>query len=169
MESDVMDFGMEADVVEENEFEKYTLLKSIAEVGTKYGGKPTIDITRDVVVDEIPKKYSYAFLTITNETAESYLNIRMNFPKMDKDGYIHNLNKKFEFFREGFNFVLSLQKIISPESIINPKTNEEINFIKKFNMEQALNYVASKEHVDIEVTHGPEDSEYNSFRILRMD
>jgi len=169
---DLMDFGMEFG--EEEEFEepaseKFTLSKTDAEVGIRFGGKPIIDLTEDVIVDDVPKKYSFAFLTIVNETNDQYLNIRMNFPKLDKDGWIRNLNKDFEFFREGFNFIISLQRLSNPDSVINPKTGEEITFIRKFNMKKALEYIGNKEWIDIEITEGIEDSDYNSFKIIRVD
>lgn len=159
MQADIIDFGMEATSKGDN-----FSLKSI-EIGGTFGGKPNVDLDL-----EIPgKKYSKAILTLTNSDDET-LKINLNFPKLDEGGNIKmSLNKSFGFYNNSFNFLFSLLYQLDPNNIIDEKTGEEIKKFTKFNMLKALEFIHQKEWVDIEVIADVDETEYNSFKITRMD
>ena len=170
MSEDLMNFGMETETVEEYEgpsLEKFTL--NDADVGTTFGGVPSdIDIEKEVETAN-GFKYTKVFMRLTNEEAGQYLNIYMNFPLMNDEGFVEKLKHNFEFVRQGYDCVFSFMKLIDPTNIIDSKTGQEINSFRKINLQQVMEFLSNKQWIDIDIIPVSEESDYNSFRIIKID
>ena len=130
------------------------------DVGDEFEGKPEITIFPN---DE--KSYNSTRLRVLDDG--EILDCYFNFPKKDFP-YVTGINKGFDFYRTCFDFIYSVLKFRDERNVVN-KDGEEVNRFKKVNLETFLKYVDSMSRVEVIVTEGNPDSEYNSWQIKKME
>lgn len=168
-----MDFlGVEAT----SEDESYTNVSNMnqfkahdLEVGATFSGKPEASIFRNDEKDDkgdFIKNYDAVRVRLIDNP--DYLDAYFNIPKPDENGIISNIRKGSDFFRSCFDMIYSFMRYIDETNIIDPKTGEEIQKIKKINIENFVDLLNDKERIELEITEGNPDSEYNSFMIRKM-
>jgi len=129
-------------------------------VGDEFEGRPEITIFPN---DE--KSYDSARLRVLDDG--EILDCYFNFPKKDFP-YVTGINKGFDFYRTCFDFIYSVLKFRDERNVVN-KDGEEVNRFKKVNLETFLKYVDSMKKVEVIVTEGNPDSEYDSWQIKKME
>lgn len=176
-------FAMETGT-EENDLEDYTryYLSDMVN-GQSFTGKATIELFPIVERDDEIKKYSQIRFRLIDEhntpvTSDitddievgEYLDIYLNSPKFKDNGIctrIQKPNDRFDFHRNLWNWLTGIMIIIDPESLIDPKTGDEINIFKKINLKNVAEYLEGKrvtvERVDVE------DSDYPTFKITKIE
>lgn len=147
-----------------------TQIKAIdCEPGATFSGRPELSI---FVNDELDEKgefvKNYDAVRIRLIDNPEYLDAYMNIPKADKDGFITNIRKGYNFFRPTFDVIFSFLRYIDETNVIDPKTGEEIKKINKINIENFVDILNEKELIELEITEGDSESEYNSFMIRKM-
>ena len=130
------------------------------DVGDEFEGRPEITIFPN---DE--KSYNSARLRVLDDG--EILDCYFNFPKKDFP-YVTGINKGFDFYRTCFDFIYSVLKFRDERNVVN-KDGEEVNRFKKVNLETFLKYVDSMKRVEVIVTEGNPDSEYDSWQIKTME
>ena len=130
------------------------------DVGDEFEGIPEITIFPN---DE--KSYNSARLRVLDDG--EILDCYFNFPKKDFP-YVTGINKGFDFYRTCFDFIYSVLKFRDERNVVN-KDGEEVNRFKKVNLETFLKYVDSMKRVEVIVTEGNPDSEYDSWQIKKME
>lgn len=130
------------------------------DVGDEFEGRPEITIFPN---DE--KSYNSARLRVLDDG--EILDCYFNFPKKDFP-YVTGINKGFDFYRTCFDFIYSVLKFRDERNVVN-KDGEEVNRFKKVNLETFLKYVDSMKRVEVIVTEGNHDSEYDSWQIKKME
>lgn len=130
------------------------------DVGDEFEGRPEITIFPN---DE--KSYNSARLRVLDDG--EILDCYFNFPKKDFP-YVTGINKGFDFYRTCFDFIYSVLKFRDERNVVN-KDGEEVNRFKKVNLETFLKYVDSMKRVEVIVTEGNPDSEYDSWQIKKME
>lgn len=130
------------------------------DVGDEFEGRPEITIFPN---DE--KSYDSARLRVLDDG--EILDCYFNFPKKDFP-YVTGINKGFDFYRTCFDFIYSVLKFRDERNVVN-KDGEEVNRFKKVNLETFLKYVDSMKRVEVIVTEGNPDSEYDSWQIKKME
>lgn len=139
------------------------------DVGATFTGRPEVSIWNNDDVDEkgeLVKKYDSVRIRLIDNP--EYLDTYFNIPKPDKDGFITNVRKGFDFYRSAFDVIFSFLRYIDETNIIDPKTGEEIKKINRINIENFVDILNDKELIELEITEGNEESEYNSFMIRKI-
>ena len=130
------------------------------DVGDEFEGRPEITIFPN---DE--KSYDSVRLRVLDDG--EILDCYFNYPKKDFP-YVTGINKGFDFYRTCFDFIYSVLKFRDERNVVN-KDGEEVNRFKKVNLETFLKYVDSMKRVEVIVTEGNPDSEYDSWQIKKME
>ena len=130
------------------------------DVGDEFEGTPEITIFPN---DE--KSYNSARLRVLDDG--EILDCYFNYPKKDFP-YVTGINNGFDFYRTCFDFIYSVLKFRDERNVVN-KDGEEVNRFKKVNLETFLKYVDSMKRVEVIVTEGNPDSEYDSWQIKKME
>ena len=133
------------------------------DVGDDIQGTP--EITHFVNDD---KKYDSLRVRIIDETSDEYADLYINIPKPDKDGFIKNINKGFDFYRTCFDFLFSVLRYRDETNVVD-KNGEEKNHFKKVNIILFAKYVDQIERIHVRITEGNSDSDYNSWIITQME
>lgn len=152
-------FGMEAeeDTTEIN-FDEYTRANiNQVNVGNVFEGKPVI-----MKFENEEKNYDTVLIKLLNDTDMECLDVYVNTPKFKNQ--IKNIRKRNNFTLNLFNLIISVNKLIDPSSIMDPRTGDEINLIKKINLQDLLDFLKEKESIKVKVIEGSQG--YNSFKIV---
>lgn len=174
-------FGMETGT-EENDLEDYKryYLSDLVE-GQAFSGDATMELFPVVERDDEIKKYSQIRFRLIDEHAEpkmndedqvevgEYLDIYLNCPKFKDNGIATRIQKpteRFDFHRNLWNWLTGIMQIIDPQSLIDPKTGDEINIFKKINLKNVAEFLEGK-RVTIEQVE-VETSPYPTFKITMI-
>ena len=178
-------FGMETGT-EENDLEDYTryYLSDMKE-GQAFSGEATMEFFPIVEKEDangklVVKNYSQIRFRLIDEHPEprmiddevevgEYLDIYLNGPKFKDNGIatrIQKPTKRFDFHRNLWNWLTGIMQIIDPQSLIDPKTGDEINIIKKINLKNVADFLEGR-RVTIEQVEVP-DSDYPTFKITMI-
>ena len=146
---------------EQNDVYDWEPMKSYElDIGDEFEGIPEI-----VIFENKDKKYDSLRLRVLDDG--EYLDCYVNIPKPDKNGYINNIRKSFDFYRTCFDFIFSILKWRDERNVV--KNGEEVNNFKKVNIETFSKYVDQHNRVGVRITEGNSDSSYNSFIIYKME
>ena len=174
-------FGMETGT-EENDLEdykRYYLSDMVA--GQAFSGEASVELFPIVERDDEVKKYSQIRFRLIDEHENpfldedeepevgEYLDIYLNCPKFKDNGIATRVQKpteRFDFHRNCWNFVTGIMMIVDPKSLIDPKTGNEINIIKKINLKNVAEFIEGK-RVSIEQVEVM-DSDYPTFKITSI-
>ena len=97
-----------------------------------------------------------------------YVDLYINFPKPDKDGYITDIRKGYDFYRSCFDFIFSILRIQDEANVINAD-GEEINKFTKVNILNFAKFLDKMSRVGVKITEGNPKSDYNSWIIYKME
>jgi len=134
------------------------------DVGEQVQGTP--EITHFVNKD---KKYDSLRVRILDNTgSEECVDLYINIPKPDENGYVSNIRKGFDFYRTCFDFLYSVLKLRDERNVVD-KNGEEKNHFGKVNILLFAKYVDQMKCIKAKITEGNTDSEYNSWIITHME
>ena len=114
------------------------------------------------------KKYDSLRVRLLDETGEECVDLYINIPKPDKKGYVTNIRKGFDFYRTCFDFIYSILRWKNEANVINDD-GDEINTFGKVNIMNFAKFVDQMSHLDVRITEGNKDSDYDSWIILNME
>lgn len=134
-----------------------------ADVGDWLEGTPEISIIR-----KEDKSYDTLRLRVIDDSTDEVLDCYLNFPKADEHGFITNITKSFDFYRNCFDFLYSILKCQGEKYVLD-KNGEEYNRFAKINFIGFAKLVDQMSKVRIDLTEGNEDSDYNSWMITNME
>ena len=97
-----------------------------------------------------------------------YVDLYINIPKPDENGYITNIRKGFDFYRTAFDFIFSILRYRDESNVIDAN-GEEVNNFKKVNIITFAKYVDQMSRIGVRITEGNKDSDYNSWIIYKME
>ena len=139
---------------------------------TKYGLRD-LDVGEDIMgIPEITyfenkdKKYDSLRFRVLDDG--EFVDLYINIPKPDKQGYVTNLRKSFDFYRTAFDFVYSVLRFKDEHNVVNDQ-GEEINKFGKVNIMNFAKFVDQHSRVSVRITEGNADSDYDSWIILNME
>ena len=145
---------------------QWDVYKSYEEdVGTYLEGTPEVTII-DKKADG--KNYDALRLRVIDDSTDEVLDCYMNFPRWDKNGYVENITKSFDFYRTCFDFIYSVLRCRSEKNVVD-KNGDEYNRFKRVNLKTFAMYVDQMTKVKVEITEGNADSDYNSWEIKHME
>ncbi len=146
------------DISEYSTFKAYDL-----DVGEDPIGYPEVTI-----FENDDKKYDSLRLRLIIDEDEEVLDCYANIPKRDKNGYINNIRKSFDFYRTCFDFLYSVLKWRDERNVVT-SDGEEINKFKKINIETFAKYVDQHQRIGVRITEGNPESTYDSWEIYKME
>ena len=138
----------------------------------KYG-MPDFDIGDEVEgIPEITyfenKDRKYDSLRVRVLDDGEFADLYINIPKPDEDGYITNIRKSFDFYRTCFDFIFSVLRYRDETNVVNTD-GEEVNNFRKVNILTFAKYVDQMHRINVRITKGNPESDYNSWIILQME
>ena len=143
---------------------EYTIYKSYdLDVGEDPIGYPEVTI-----FENKDKKYDSLRVRLIMKEDEEVLDCYANIPKRDKNGYVSNIRKGFDFYRTCFDFLFSVLRWRDERNVVD-KNGEEKNHFNKVNIETFAKYVDQHSRIGIKITEGNEDSSYDSWEIYKME
>ena len=131
-------------------------------------GEDPIGYPEVTIFENDDKKYDSLRVRLILEEDEEVLDCYANIPKRDKNGYIKNIRKSFDFYRTCYDFLFSVLKWIDETNVVDEK-GEEKNYFGKVNIEKFAKFVDQHERIGIKITEGNEDSSYDSWIIYKME
>jgi hypothetical protein len=157
---------------------EYTTIsgKSYIDVGTyeKYGmydfdvGEEIQGVPELTHFENKDKKYDSIRVRIIDDTSDEFADLYINIPKPDKQGYVTNIRKGFDFYRTAFDFVFSVLRWKDQTNVVNDN-GEEINKFGKVNIFNFAKFVDQMNRIYVKIIEGNKDSDYNSWIILNME
>ena len=142
-------------------FEKYGMYDF--DIGDEIQGVPEI-----TYFENKDKKYNNLRVRIIDDTSGEFADLYINIPKPDKDGYITNIRKGFDFYRTAFDFTYSVLRWKDETNVVNAD-GEEINKFAKVNIFNFAKFVDQMSRIYVKITEGNSDSDYNSWIIVNME
>ena len=130
------------------------------DVGDEFAGKPEINIFEN-------KDKSYNALRLRLMDDGEILDLYVNFPKKDWP-YVKGINKGFDFYRTCFDFIFGVLWWRDETNVVDAN-GEEVNRFGKVNLETFAKFVDQMNRVEIKVTEGNPESDYNSWIIKNME
>ena len=112
------------------------------------------------------KKYDSLRVRILDDG--EYADLYINIPKPDKQGYITNIKKGFDFYRTAYDFIFSILRWRGESNVVN-NDGEEVNKFSKVNIMNFAKFVDQMNRVGARITEGNKESEYNSWIIYKME
>ena len=139
-------------------WEKYTI--NDLDVGDEFEGRPEINI-----FENEDKSYNALRLRVMDDG--EMVDLYINYPKKDFP-YVKGINKTFDFYRKCFDFIYSVLRYRDERNVVDAN-GEEINRFKSVNIETFAKYVDQMKRVNVKITEGNSESDYNSFIIWNME
>lgn len=139
-------------------WEKYGIQD--VEVGQTMEGRPEITI-----FENDDKTYDALRLRIMDDG--EILDLYINYPKKHYP-FVRSINKKFDFYKKCFDFIFSVLRIQGEKYVVNSQ-GEEVTKFGKINLELLAKYVDKHERIGVEITEGNSDSDYDSFKIYKLE
>ena len=143
------------------EYETYKAYEM--DVGDWIEGTPEVSI-----IPKEGKNYDALHLRIIDDTAEEILDCYCNFPRADENGFVTNIGKDFDFYRNAFDFIYSVLKSRGDKYVLD-KNGEEYNKFRRVDFMGFAKLVDTMTKVRVEITEGNSDSTYNSWMITNME
>ena len=140
-------------------FEKYGMYDF--DVGDEIGGVPEFTFFEN-------KDKKYDSLRVRIVDIDEYADLYINLPKPDKDGFITNIRKGFDFYRTCYDFIYSVLRYRDESNVVDAN-GEEVNNFRKVNICTFAKYVDQMERIEVRITEGNTNSDYNSWIITKME
>ena len=130
------------------------------DVGATMEGRPEINI-----FENEGKTYDALRLRVMDDG--EILDLYINYPKKHFP-FVRAINSKFDFYRKCFDFIFSVLRIQGEQYVVD-KNGNEVNKFGKIDIEKLAKYVDQHERIGVEITEGNSDSEYDSFKIYKLE
>lgn len=130
------------------------------DVGQTMEGRPEISI-----FENEDKTYDALRLRVMDDG--EILDLYVNYPKKHYP-YVRGINSKFDFYRKCFDFIFSVLRLQGEQYVVN-KNGDEVNKFGKINIEMLAKFVDQHNRIGVEITEGNSDSEYDSFKIYKLE
>lgn len=113
------------------------------------------------------KNWDTLNMRLFGEDGEDYLEVYINIPKVDEDGFITNIHQQNKFYQNAFNVIFGYMRHINENALLDPdSTTGYINFFKKMNIEHLVEKLNECTDIKIKVTEG--QNGYNGFIITEI-
>ena len=139
-------------------WEKYGILD--LDVGQTMEGRPEISI-----FENEDKTYDALRLRVMDDG--EILDLYVNYPKKHYP-YVRGINSKFDFYRKCFDFIFSVLRLQGEKNVVNSQ-GEEVNKFGKINIEMLAKFVDQHNRIGVEIIEGNSNSEYDSFKIYKLE
>ena len=130
------------------------------DVGATMEGRPEINI-----FENEDKTYDALRLRVMDDG--EILDLYINYPKKHFP-FVRAINSKSDFYRKCFDFIFSVLRIQGEQYVVD-KNGNEVNKFGKIDIEKLAKYVDQHERIGVEITEGNSDSEYDSFKIYKLE
>ena len=130
------------------------------DVGATMEGRPEINIFKNE-----DKTYDALRLRVMDDG--EILDLYINYPKKHFP-FVRAINSRFDFYRKCFDFIFSVLRIQGEQYVVD-KNGNEVNKFGKIDIEKLAKYVDQHERIGVEITEGNSDSEYDSFKIYKLE
>ena len=130
------------------------------DVGATMEGRPEINI-----FENEDKTYDALRLRVMDDG--EILDLYINYPK-EHFPFVRAINSRFDFYRKCFDFIFSVLRLQGEQYVVN-KNGDEVNKFGKIDIEKLAKYVDQHERIGVEITEGNSDSEYDSFKIYKLE
>ena len=130
------------------------------DVGATMEGRPEINI-----FENEDKTYDALRLRVMDDG--EILDLYINYPKKHFP-FVRAINSKFDFYRKCFDFIFSVLRIQGEQYVVD-KNGNEVNKFGKIDIEKLAKYVDQHERIGVEIIEGNSDSEYDSFKIYKLE
>lgn len=130
------------------------------DVGQTMEGRPEISI-----FENEDKTYDALRLRVMDDG--EILDLYVNYPKKQYP-YVRGINSKFDFYRKCFDFIFSVLRLQGEKNVVNSQ-GEEVNKFGKINIEMLAKFVDQHNRIGVEIIEGNSDSEYDSFKIYKLE
>lgn len=141
-------------------------------VGKEVTGEPDFAIYINDEKEINGKKYEEKKWDTVNgrlfgEDGTDYLEIYINIPKVDEDGFITNIHQQNKFYENAFNLIFGYMRHLNEDALIDPESSTGfINFFKKINIEHLVEKLNECTDIKIKVTEG--QNGYHGFVITEI-
>jgi len=129
-------------------------------IGATMEGRPEINI-----FENDDKTYDALRLRIMDDG--EILDLYINYPKKHFP-YVRAINSKFDFYRKCFDFIFSVLRLQGEQYVVD-QNGDEVNKFGKIDIEKLAKYVDQHARIGVEITEGNSDSEYDSFKIYKLE
>ena len=130
------------------------------DIGATMEGRPEINI-----FENEDKTYDALRLRVMDDG--EILDLYINYPKKHFP-FVRAINSKFDFYRKCFDFIFSVLRLQGEQYVVD-KNGNEVNKFGKIDIEKLAKYVDQHERIGVEITEGNSDSEYDSFKIYKLE
>lgn len=130
------------------------------DVGQTMEGRPEISI-----FENEDKTYDALRLRVMDDG--EILDLYVNYPKKHYP-YVRGINSKFDFYRKCFDFIFSVLRLQGEKNVVNSQ-GEEVNKFGKINIEMLAKFIDQHNRIGVEIIEGNSDSEYDSFKIYKLE
>lgn len=130
------------------------------DIGATMEGRPEINI-----FENEDKTYDALRLRVMDDG--EILDLYINYPKKHFP-FVRAINSKFDFYRKCFDFIFSVLRIQGEQYVVD-KNGNEVNKFGKIDIEKLAKYVDQHSRIGVEITEGNSDSEYDSFKIYKLE
>lgn len=130
------------------------------DVGQTMEGRPEISI-----FENEDKTYDTLRLRVMDDG--EILDLYVNYPKKHYP-YVRGINSKFDFYRKCFDFIFSVLRLQGEKNVVNSQ-GEEVNKFGKVNIEMLAKFIDQHNRIGVEIIEGNSDSEYDSFKIYKLE
>lgn len=130
------------------------------DVGQTMEGRPEISI-----FENEDKTYDALRLRVMDDG--EILDLYVNYPKKHYP-YVRGIDSKFDFYRKCFDFIFSVLRLQGEKNVVNSQ-GEEVNKFGKINIEMLAKFVDQHNRIGVEIIEGNSDSEYDSFKIYKLE
>ena len=133
------------------------------DIGDYIVGRPEVSI-----IQKEGKNYDALHVKVIDDSAEEILDCYCNFPRADEQGFVTNIGKNFDFYRNAYDFIFSVLKTRGDKYVLD-KNGEEYTKFRKVDFIGFAKLVDSMKKIRVEITEGNPDSTYNSWMITNME
>ena len=130
------------------------------DIGATMEGRPEINI-----FENEDKTYDALRLRVMDDG--EILDLYINYPKKHFP-FVRAINSKFDFYRKCFDFIFSVLRLQGEQYVVD-KNGNEVNKLGKIDIEKLAKYVDQHSRIGVEITEGNSDSEYDSFKIYKLE
>ena len=130
------------------------------DIGATMEGRPEINI-----FENEDKTYNALRLRVMDDG--EILDLYINYPKKHFP-FVRAINSKFDFYRKCFDFIFSVLRLQGEQYVVD-KNGNEVNKFGKIDIEKLAKYVDQHSRIGVEITEGNSDSEYDSFKIYKLE
>lgn len=113
------------------------------------------------------KNWDTVNMRLFGEDGTDYLEVYINIPKIDEDGFIRNIHEKNKFYNNCFNLIFGFMRHMNEDSLVDADSETGfINFFKKINIKYLVEKLNEVTDIQIKVTEG--QNNYNGFIITEI-